>query len=110
MSTTTTTTPTTVELTLGGMTCASCAARIQKRLNRLDGVDAQVNYATETATIVADPPVGTEELIGAVEAIGYTATVASSDGADATRAATRGPVDEHDVRLHNLRQRLIAST
>ena len=106
----TTTTPTTVELKLGGMTCASCAARIQKRLNRLDGVDAEVNYATETATIVAEPSVGTEELIGAVEAIGYTATVASSDGADATTTTTRGPVDEHDARLHTLRQRLLAST
>jgi Cu+-exporting ATPase len=110
MTTNTTTTPTAVELTLGGMTCASCAARIQKRLNRLDGVDAQVNYATETATIVADPSVGTEELIRAVEAIGYTATVASSNNAGATTAAPRGPVDERDARLHSLRQRLLAST
>ena len=52
-----TTTPTIVELRLGGMTCASCAARIEKRLNRLEGVEAQVNYATETATVVADPTV-----------------------------------------------------
>jgi Cu+-exporting ATPase len=49
-------------------------------------------------------------LIGAVEAIGYTATVVSSNNADATTAATRSPVDEHDARLHSLRQRLLAST
>ncbi len=105
--------PTTIELRLGGMTCASCAARIEKRLNRLDGVEAQVNYATETATVVADPAVAPDELIGAVEAIGYSATVATasaeSGGGDngGTPDARQG--DEHDARLQALRQRLITS-
>src|SRR5687768_1995768 len=107
------TTPTTVELKLGGMTCASCAARIEKRLNRLDGGEARANYATETATVVADPSIETEQLIGAVEAIGYTATVASPVSAGGTGgagpAATAPPVDEHDARLQSLRQRLVAS-
>ena len=76
---TTTTNDTTVELSLGGMTCASCAARIEKRLNKLDGVDAKVNYATETATVTA-AGVATDEMIAAVEGIGYTATVAAPGG------------------------------
>ena len=99
------TTTKTVELRLGGMTCASCAARIGKRLNRLDGVEAQVNYATETAVVVADG-VDAEELIAAVESIGYTARVA----ADAASAATENEdVDEEDARVRPLRQRLLAS-
>ena len=67
--------PTKVELDIGGMTCASCAARIEKRLNRLDGVSATVNYATEHATVQI--PEGTEpaEVIAAVEAAGYTAAL-----------------------------------
>ena len=104
--TTTATSNATVELRLGGMTCASCAARIEKRLNKLDGVDAKVNYATETATVVADG-VPVEEMIGAVASIGYTATVATP-----TAATDDAPVaeDEHDVRLRHLRDRLIACT
>ena len=54
MAVTTNPTSTTVALDIGGMTCASCAARITKRLNKLDGVEASVNYATEQAT-VTDP-------------------------------------------------------
>ncbi len=45
-----------IQLAIGGMTCASCAARIEKRLNRLDGVSASVNYATETATVAYPDP------------------------------------------------------
>ena len=56
------------------MTCASCAARIERTLNKLDGVEATVNYATETATVSYDPElVAPERLVGAVEAIGYHA-------------------------------------
>jgi Cu+-exporting ATPase len=62
-----------LRLDLEGMTCASCAARIEKRLNRLDGVEATVNFATEQATIHCDPPVSVEDLVGAVEAAGYGA-------------------------------------
>jgi Cu+-exporting ATPase len=67
--------PTRVDLVIGGMTCASCAARIEKRLNRLDGVTATVNYATEHATV--DLPEGTApaDVIAAVEAAGYTAAL-----------------------------------
>jgi copper chaperone CopZ len=57
-----------VELTIGGMTCASCAARIEKKLNRMDGVSASVNYATEKATVTLSGPVTPDELITTVEA------------------------------------------
>ena len=55
------------ELPITGMTCASCAARVQKQLNRLDGVAASVNYATETASVTFDPAaVAPERLVEAV--------------------------------------------
>ncbi|MFI1993657.1 heavy metal translocating P-type ATPase [Actinoplanes sp. NPDC020271] len=62
-----------VELEIGGMTCASCASRIEKKLNRMDGVSASVNYATEKATINAVDGVSTADLIATVEKTGYTA-------------------------------------
>jgi Cu+-exporting ATPase len=64
-----------VELIVGGMTCASCAARVERKLNKLDGVSATVNYATEKATVAA--PAGTDPavLIREVEKAGYTAAV-----------------------------------
>lgn len=68
--------PVRLELDIGGMTCASCAARVEKRLNRLDGVSATVNYATERATVTADRPLEGSELVGEVEAAGYSAHVA----------------------------------
>ncbi|WP_433214971.1 heavy metal translocating P-type ATPase [Microtetraspora malaysiensis] len=64
--------PSPVRLIIGGMTCAACAARVERRLNRLDGVVASVNYATEKATIQADG-VPVAELIQQVERAGYTA-------------------------------------
>ena len=65
-----------VELAIGGMTCASCAARIEKRLNKLPGVDATVNFASDHAAVVFDPAqASVEELIGAVESAGYTASL-----------------------------------
>ncbi len=73
------------ELAVGGMTCASCAARIERRLNRLDGVTATVNYATERAHVEAAPGVDPDRLVAEVEAAGYTARVATPDSpADAT--------------------------
>jgi len=66
---------TSVTLAVGGMTCASCAARIEKKLNRIDGVTAAVNYATEQATVSFPDSVRPEELVAAVEATGYTATL-----------------------------------
>ena len=70
-------------LELEGMTCASCAGRIEKRLNGLDGVEATVNLATEQATVRRDPAVPVAELVAAVEAAGYGARVHEDDGRDA---------------------------
>jgi P-type Cu+ transporter len=72
------------ELAIGGMSCASCAARIERRLNQLDGVIATVNYATERAYVTATGGRDLSELVTAIEAAGYTATVpARSAGAAA---------------------------
>ena len=63
-----------IDLAIGGMTCASCVARVEKSLNRLDGVTASVNFATETATTTVPDGTPVEDLVAAVEAAGYTAT------------------------------------
>ena len=76
-----------VTLDLQGMTCASCAARIERKLNKLDGVEASVNYATEQAAVSFDATkVGLEDLVRAVEAAGYGAALPRAAG-DATQAA-----------------------
>jgi len=63
-----------IELAIGGMTCASCANRIERKLNRIDGVTASVNYATEKAAVEYDPARTTPEaLVDAVEQVGYSA-------------------------------------
>jgi Cu+-exporting ATPase len=96
-----------LDLAVGGMTCGSCAARIEKKLNRLDGVGATVNFATETATVSYDPGlVSTGDLIGAVEATGYTARLPELPGPTGVGAHAQhdGAGDETDL----LRQRLIA--
>ncbi|MGZ4404980.1 MAG: heavy metal translocating P-type ATPase [Gaiellaceae bacterium] len=73
--------PSRLELQIGGMTCAACAARVEKKLNKLDGVDASVNYATELATVAYDPAeVELAGLVRAVEAAGYTAGPAADPG------------------------------
>lgn len=69
-----------VELAIGGMTCAACAARVERTLNKLDGVSARVNFATERATVEAVVPI--ERLVEQVEAAGYTATPLRRDDAD----------------------------
>jgi Cu+-exporting ATPase len=69
-----------VELAIGGMTCASCANRVERTLNKLDGVSASVNLVTELAHVTAGPQVDDAELIRTVEATGYTAVVPTSDG------------------------------
>ena len=85
-----------VELLIGGMTCASCAARVEKKLNRLDGVTATVNYATEKAKVDFPASVEPAELVAAVEAAGYHAELpgpaAGSAGAPAApeQDPTRG--------------------
>src|SRR4051812_23543133 len=63
-----------VDLAIGGMTSASCAARIEKKLNRIDGVAASVNFATEKAHVVVPASVSLADLVGTVEKIGYTAS------------------------------------
>ncbi len=75
--------PERLELPIEGMTCASCAARIEKRLNKLDGVEASVNYATENAAVTYDPAVvAPEDVVAAVEAAGYHATLAAPDSVE----------------------------
>ncbi|HWD06094.1 MAG TPA: heavy metal translocating P-type ATPase [Amycolatopsis sp.] len=62
-----------VALAIGGMTCAACAARVERKLNKLEGVSATVNYATEQASVALDAPVPIERLIAQVESAGYQA-------------------------------------
>ena len=81
-------TPLRVDLDIEGMTCASCAARIERKLNKLEGVEASVNYATEMASVRYDPArVQLDDLIGAVESIGYGAALpsAADNGDDPAR-------------------------
>jgi P-type Cu+ transporter len=84
-----------VTLALEGMTCASCAARIERKLNKLDGVEATVNYATEQATVRFDPErVALHDLVRSVEAIGYgaalpRATAGTDSAEDAARSLRR---------------------
>jgi P-type Cu+ transporter len=69
-----------VELAIGGMTCASCAARIEKKLNKLDGVTATVNFVTEKASVRFPAAVSPEDLISAVKQVGYSAVLVSPPG------------------------------
>ena len=74
-----------IDLDITGMTCAACASRIERKLNKLDGVEASVNYATEKARVrLADRPIDVAELIAVVEATGYGANLpdATADGPD----------------------------
>ncbi|MFD8979360.1 heavy metal translocating P-type ATPase [Streptomyces sp. NPDC059564] len=96
-----------VELAIGGMTCASCAARIEKKLNRMDGVEATVNYATEKARVTFDPDVSVAELIATVEATGYTAKEPAPPRAEG--APGDGAEAEEQDELRPLRQRLVAA-
>ncbi|MFD5937767.1 heavy metal translocating P-type ATPase [Streptomyces griseus] len=104
-----------VELAIGGMTCASCAARIEKKLNRMDGVTATVNYATEKAKVTyLGADVSVEDLIATVEATGYTArppappASTASPGSNSTDPAGAAAPSEDDE-LTSLRQRLITA-
>jgi Cu+-exporting ATPase len=104
-----TATSATVDLVVGGMTCASCAARIEKKLNRLEGVRASVNFATETATVTYDPTGrSTADLIGVVEATGYTARLPEPPGTAPADEAS-GPDDDAGPSTDPLRQRLVVS-
>ncbi|QNS04932.1 heavy metal translocating P-type ATPase [Streptomyces xanthii] len=96
-----------VELAIGGMTCASCAARIEKKLNRMDGVEATVNYATEKAKVAFADGIEVADLIATVEATGYTAHEPTPPAA-AAQDAEGVPAAEADE-LRPLRQRLITA-
>ncbi|MFE6052940.1 heavy metal translocating P-type ATPase [Kitasatospora sp. NPDC056446] len=94
-----------VELSIGGMTCASCAARIEKKLNRMDGVTASVNYATEKAKVAFDGGVEVADLIATVEATGYTAALPEPPAAEGPAGGQAEPADG----LAPLRQRLLTA-
>ncbi len=95
---------TTTELAITGMTCASCANRIERKLNKLDGVQASVNYATEKARVTYADPVAPADLLAAVEAAGYAATLPPEPDAPAD-ATPEAPTEERDT----LRDRVVVS-
>lgn len=90
-----------VDLDIGGMTCASCAARVEKKLNRMAGVSATVNYATERAHVVLPEGISVADAIATVEATGYTAS----------QPDTKANDDEvsEDTEVADLRQRVTVS-
>ncbi|MFJ9913916.1 heavy metal translocating P-type ATPase [Actinacidiphila glaucinigra] len=94
-----------LELAIGGMTCASCAARIEKKLNRMDGVTATVNYATEKAKVAFGGGIGVGDLIATVEATGYTAALPAPPVTDVPREQA----DSEPGELTTLRQRLLTA-
>ncbi|MFF8780529.1 heavy metal translocating P-type ATPase [Streptomyces sp. NPDC015140] len=109
MTTSTTRAPAEVELAIGGMTCASCAARIEKKLNRMDGVSATVNYATEKAKVSYGGEVSVPDLIATVEATGYTAHEPEPVRAEpAPGTEPDAPPGDGDA-LRPLRQRLVTA-
>lgn len=97
-----------IELEIGGMTCASCAMRIEKKLNKLDGVTATVNYATEKAKVTVPEGYDPAQLIAEVEKTGYTAVVPAPKGGRGDGVASHNAGDE-DPELVSLRHRLIGS-
>lgn len=99
-----------VELAIGGMTCASCAARIEKKLNRMEGVEATVNYATEKAKVsYAHGELSVRDLIATVEATGYTAAEPPPPRPAGGEVTSRSAEEEADDELRPLRQRLITA-
>ena len=80
-----------VELAIGGMTCASCAARIENKLNKLDGVSATVNFATESARVSFPAAVSAGDLISVVEQAGYTAAAPARRQAESAEPGTAEP-------------------
>ncbi|MEU6790673.1 heavy metal translocating P-type ATPase [Nonomuraea wenchangensis] len=91
-----------VELTIGGMTCASCANRIERKLNKLDGVTATVNYATEKAKVTFPEDLDPRALVEEVEKAGYTAALPAPPSAEEEEEKREEPPDE-------LRRRLITA-
>ncbi|WP_457473232.1 heavy metal translocating P-type ATPase [Streptomyces sp. TE4109] len=96
-----------VELAIGGMTCASCAARIEKKLNRMDGVEATVNYATEKAKVsYRGEDISVQDLIATVEKTGYTAHEPAPP-VHTTEEGAPGAAEADELRP--LRQRLLTA-
>ena len=99
-----------IELPISGMTCASCAARIEKRLNKLDGVEANVNYATEKATLDYDSKLlNSDDLIKAVEEVGYKVVRNEENSPDTSQGSTETKQTQFEQELFSLKQRLIVS-
>jgi P-type Cu+ transporter len=97
----------TCTLDIGGMTCASCVRHVEKALSRIDGVDsAEVNLATEVATVSFDPQTaGLSELTAAVAAVGYTATPRRADPDPAPRDDQDAAGAAHDAQLRELKRK-----
>jgi P-type Cu+ transporter len=95
-----------IELTVTGMTCAACAARVEKKLNRLDGVEAIVNFATERATVTAPRTLTPAMLVKAVEQAGYGAQEAARPSGE---AADEEQIDLAGGRAAYLKRRLIVA-
>ncbi|WP_404815520.1 heavy metal translocating P-type ATPase [Streptomyces thermolineatus] len=114
-----------VELSIGGMTCASCAARVEKKLNRMDGVSASVNFATEKARVEYGAGIDVADLVATVERTGYTAALPRPEPAPQPAGPAPGPSGadtaaqpagaaaaeraEDSAELDALRQRLLVS-
>src|SRR5690625_7380035 len=96
-----------VELKIGGMTCASCANRIEKKLNKLDGIDASVNYATEKARVTAPQGYDPQLLIAEVEKTGYTAEIPTPKGAEPSDSEESESSEDAEIRV--LKQRLVGA-
>jgi Cu+-exporting ATPase len=100
-----------VDLDVEGMTCASCAARIEKRLNRMDGVHAAVNFATDRASVDVPEGVAVADLVAEIEATGYHARPVPEQGAsDADGSPVTTEDSDADRELNSLKQRLVVST
>lgn len=98
-----------VDLLIGGMTCASCAARVEKKLNRLEGVTATVNYATERAHVRYGGEVPTTSLIETVERTGYTAALPARKPADVVDSSSETEGQGRDRLGSDLGRRLLVS-
>lgn len=96
-----------VELLVGGMSCASCAARIENHLNEIAGVAATVNYATEKAWVTHTAAVPVADLIAAIEEIGFTARQAAAPRAEASDVEADDEEARHDAELRAARNRVI---
>jgi Cu+-exporting ATPase len=94
------------ELVIGGMTCASCAARIEEHLNEIDGVEASVNYATEKAKVTLPAGIDAERVIAAVEEIGYSAKPVVKESTTATVNPADAEDARHDAELRAARNRV----